>query len=81
MKATDIQRLQEAGFIRPDQAEAILQHYQLESHSHRFMTLVGVIGAILIGSGCVLVIASHWDTIPAGLKLITGIALLAGSHV
>jgi len=81
MKATDIQRLREAGFIRPDQAETILQHYQLESTGNRFMTLVGLIGAILIGSGCILVIASHWDSIPSGLKLITGIALLAGSHV
>lgn len=81
MKATDVQRLREAGLIRADQAEAILQHYQLESSGNRFLALVGLIGAVLIGSGCVLLIASHWDAIPASLKLITGIALLAGSHV
>lgn len=80
MKATDVQRLREAGLIRADQAEAILQHYHLESPGHRFLALVGLIGAILIGSGCILLIASHWDSIPASLKLITGIALLAGSH-
>lgn len=81
MKASEIQRLREAGFISPDQAETILQHYRLESPGHRFMTLVGLIGSILIGCGCILLIASHWESIPDALKLVTGMALLAGSHV
>lgn len=80
MKATDIQKLREAGFINEAQEHAIVEHFKLDREGNRFLAIVGIIGAILVSAGIILLIASNWNDIPRLLKLGVGLALLLGTH-
>lgn len=80
MKATDIRRIREAGFINETQERAIVEHFKLDRDGNRFLTIVGVLGAILVTAGIILLIASNWNDIPRLLKLGVGLALLLGTH-
>lgn len=80
VKATDIRKLREAGFINEAQEHAIVEHFRLDQESNRFLTIVGIIGAILVSAGIILLIASNWNDIPRMLKLGVGLALLLGCH-
>lgn len=80
MKATDIRKIREAGFINEAQEHAIVQHFKLDRESNRFLAIVGIIGAILVSAGIILLIASNWNDIPRLLKLGVGVALLLGAH-
>jgi uncharacterized membrane protein len=80
MKATDIRKLREAGFINEAQEHAIVEHFKLDREGNRFLTIVGTLGAILISAGIILLIASNWNDIPRLLKLGVGLALLLGAY-
>jgi uncharacterized membrane protein len=80
MKATDIRKIREAGFINEEQEHAIVDHFKLDREGNRFLAIVGIIGAILVSAGIILLIASNWNDIPRLLKLGVGIALLLGTH-
>ena len=80
MKYADIQKLQDAGLITGDQREQIIAHFKLKEDSNRFLVIISFIGAVLVAAGIVLLIASNWDTIPRGVKLATGLALMLGAH-
>ncbi len=80
MRATDIRKIREAGFINEVQERAIVEHFKLDREGNRFLTIVGVLGAILVTAGIILLIASNWNDIPRLLKLGVGLSLLLGSH-
>lgn len=64
------------GIITEDQAQAILSLYAGESPREaakgrsRAITVISVIGSVLIGIGVILIVASHWNEIPAFLRFI-----------
>lgn len=70
------------GIIDEDQAQKILSRYESaetppelkkaakEDRSSRLITVVSVLGALLIGTGMILFVASNWNKIPDFLKLI-----------
>ncbi len=80
MKATDIRKIREAGFINEAQEHAIVEHFKLDREGNRFLAIVGIIGAILVSAGIILLIASNWNDIPRLVKLGVGLALLLGTH-
>lgn len=80
MTATDIRKIREAGFINEAQEHAIVEHFTLDREGNRFLAIVGIIGAILVSAGIILLIASNWNEIPRLLKVGVGLALLLGTH-
>ena len=81
MKHADIQKLYDAGLITGEQRQKIIEHYQLkEDGGGKFLAIVSIIGAVLITAGIVLLISAHWNKIPRGVKIGTGIALMLGAH-
>lgn len=68
--------------ISDEQAERIKEKYHLsqieeKDSTARLITVISLIGALLVGSGIILFIASNWQTIPkpARLFIIFGIIL------
>lgn len=81
MKHSDIQQLHDAGFITDEQRRKIIEHFQLkEDGGNKFLAIVSIIGAVLIAAGITLLIAAHWNEIPHGVKIATGILLMLGFH-
>jgi uncharacterized membrane protein len=80
MKYSDIQKLLEAGLITEDQRHKITEHFQLKEDANRFLTIISFVGAILIASGIILLVASNWDEIPRGVKIAVGLLLMLGAH-
>ena len=80
MKYGDVQKLQEAGLITDEQRQKIVEHFQLKEDGGKFLVIISFIGAVLIAAGIALLIAAHWDEIPRGVKLISGLALMLGAH-
>ena len=67
----------DAGIVSADQRQQILDFEAAASDSsHRFVTILAVLGAALVVLGFVLVISQNWDEIGKLPKLATGIALL-----
>jgi uncharacterized membrane protein len=81
MKYADVERIHQAGLISQEQKLQIAAHFNLKEESSRFLAIVSFIGAILVASGIVLVIASNWDEIPRGIKIASGLALMLGAHM
>jgi uncharacterized membrane protein len=80
MKHADIQKLHEAGLITDEQRQKIVEHFQLKEDGGKFLAIVSIIGAVLIAAGITLVIAAHWNDIPRGVKIATGLLLMLGFH-
>jgi uncharacterized membrane protein len=80
MKYGDIQKLHEAGLITDEQRQKIVEHFQLKEDGGKFLAIVSIIGAVLIAAGITLVIAAHWNDIPRGVKIATGLLLMPGFH-
>jgi uncharacterized membrane protein len=81
MKYADIQKLHDAGLITDEQRQKIVEHFQLKEDSGgKFLAIVSSIGAVLIAAGITLLIAAHWNEIPRGVKIATGLLLLLGAH-
>jgi len=81
MKYADIQKLRDAGFITDEQGQKIIGHFQLKEDSGgKFLAIVSIIGAVLIAAGITLLIAAHWNDIPRGVKIATGLLLMLGFH-
>jgi uncharacterized membrane protein len=80
MKTTDIEKIHEAGLITTEQRDNIIAHFGLKEGGNRFLVIVSFIGAVLVAAGIVLLIGAHWDEIPRGVKLFTGLALMLGAH-
>lgn len=81
MKYTDIQKLHDAGLITDEQRQKIVEHFQLkEDGGSKFLAIVSIVGAVLIAAGIALLISAHWNEIPRGVKIATGILLMLGFH-
>ena len=81
MKHADIQKLHETGFITDEQRLKIIEYFQLkEDGGGKFLAIVSIIGAVLIAAGITLLIAAHWNDIPRGVKIATGLLLMLGFH-
>ena len=81
MKPSDIQRMHEVGLITDEQRQKIIEHFQLkEDGGGKFLAIVSIIGAVLIAAGITLLIAAHWNEIPRGVKIATGLLLMLGFH-
>ena len=80
MKTTDIHRIRDAGLITEDQSAAIIDHFKLDQQANKLMIILGAVGALLVGSGIILLLAANWADIPRGVKLAAAIAALIGAH-
>jgi uncharacterized membrane protein len=80
MKYSDIEKIQQAGLITPDQKQQIVQHFNLKEESNKALAIFSFIGAALVICGIILLISAHWDQIPRGIKIAAGLALMLGAH-
>ncbi len=81
MKYADIQKIHDAGLVTDGQRQKIIEHFQLqEDGGGKFLAIVSIIGAVLIAAGITLLIAAHWNEIPRGVKIATGLLLMLGFH-
>jgi uncharacterized membrane protein len=81
MKYADIQKFRDAGLITDEQRQKIVEHFQLkEDGGGNFLAIVSIIGAVLIAAGITLLIAAHWNEIPRGVKIATGLLLMSAFH-
>jgi uncharacterized membrane protein len=77
----DIQELVEANVISPEIANAIQDYYiqKEESSPNKLVIVFGILGALLVGLGIILIIAHNWDTLSRGIKtLLAFIPLVLG---
>lgn len=77
----DIDELKEAGVISEEVAQDIRAYYAHEKgfSTHRLFMVFGVLGAILVGLGIILIIAHNWDDLSRTVKTIFAfIPLIAG---
>jgi uncharacterized membrane protein len=80
MKIEDIQKIHDAGLISAEQRDKIIAHFGLKEDGNKFLVIISFIGAVLIAAGITLLIASHWDEIPRGVKIAAGLGLMLGAH-
>ena len=81
MKHADIEKIHDAGLISDEQRQKIIEHFDLkEDGGNKFLAIVSIVGAVLITAGIVLLISAHWNEIPRGVKIATGILLMLGAH-
>ncbi len=77
----------EVGLIEAGQLTDILE-FERSGHTPtvtvsrhgRLVTIIGALGAVLIGVGVILFVGSNWQGVPAGLKLAMLIALVAAAY-
>jgi|26BtaG_2_1085354.scaffolds.fasta_scaffold00002_189 uncharacterized membrane protein len=68
----DIPELIKAGIITPETAQQIQEYYKIKSGStsNRLFIVFGILGAILVGLGIILIIAHNWDELSKFSKTI-----------
>ncbi len=76
---------QAAGLVAPEQAAGILALYEGEEEAgRRGRSLVSFalsgMGALLFGLAALLLIGFNWEAMPASVKLVTVLAVVAGTH-
>jgi uncharacterized membrane protein len=77
----DIPELLKAGVITKETADSIQDYYQTKSGSsaNRLFIVFGILGAILVGLGIILIIAHNWDELSRATKtLFAFLPLLIG---
>lgn len=75
----DLQELVNADVITTDTAQRIEQYYQNRkgSSSARFPVVLAILGALLVGSGIVLLVAHNWDEMSLPIKTVFAFLPLA----
>lgn len=68
----ELDELQQAGIITPEVAQNIRVYAQRRKPdtTNNFLTIFGIIGAILIGLGLILIVAHNWDDLSREVKTI-----------
>ena len=68
----DIRELIDAGIITPETAQKIADYYQKKnsSASNRLFMAFGILGAILVSLGIILIIAHNWDALSRTTKTV-----------
>lgn len=80
----DLPELLKAGIITPETADRIQGYYKSKtsSSSNRLFVVFGILGAILVGLGIILIIAHNWDELSRSTKTIFAfLPLLIGQAV
>lgn len=80
MKYSDIEKIRQAGLITAEQQQGIIEHFRLKQEASKALSIFCFVGAILVVCGISLLIGAHWDKIPDGIKIATGLALMLGAH-
>lgn len=67
----NLNELLDAQVISPETAEAINEFYENKKpdSNNRLFVVFGVLGAILVGLGIILILAHNWDNLSKGIKL------------
>lgn len=75
----DLQELVNANLITTDTARQITEYYQAKENtsSNKFNLVLGILGAILLGSGVILLVAHNWDVFNRLTKTILAFLPLA----
>lgn len=75
----DLQELVDANIISVDTARQITEYYQAKENapSNKFNLVLGILGAILLGSGVILLVAHNWDIFNRFTKTILSFLPLA----
>ena len=75
----DIQDLVTANIITRDTADQIEQYYRNknEKPDGRFNIVLGILGALLVGSGIVLLVAHNWDQMSRSMQTVFAFLPLA----
>jgi uncharacterized membrane protein len=75
---------EQEALITPEAASHLREHYRLGGAADRtagvFLSAIYVFGALLIGGGVISLVASHWESLAAPLKVVLLIAAMAGAH-
>ncbi len=68
----NIDELINADIISVEIGNKILEYYKSKetSPSNRLLIVFGILGAILVGLGVILIIAHNWDNFPRSIKTI-----------
>lgn len=74
------------GLITDEQREAILARYPRADHRRRQAAILSILGAVLVGVGAILFVATNWEAIPRTARFVllvgaTGLAHGAGLHL
>lgn len=79
----DIGELLEAGVITPEVALKIQNHYQNKGgkSTGRILLAFGILGAILLGLGIILILAHNWDELPKTIKVFLAFVPLVSSQL
>lgn len=80
----EITELVTAGVISPEIADRINQYYdsKTEPPSNRLVIVFGILGAILVSVGIILILAHNWDELPGSIKtLIAFLPLVLGQAI
>jgi len=72
----ELSKLVADGVISNEVADKISQYYQEkgDQSGNRLFAIFGVIGALLIGLGLIMLVAHNWDNLSRGIK--TGLSFL-----
>ena len=74
----------EAGVVSTETADAIRYYYQQKTGStdSRLYTVFGILGALLIGLGIILIVAHNWDSLSRPIKTVLAfMPLLVGQVI
>lgn len=79
----DISELLKAGVITQETADKIQEYYRSRSGSSagKLFIVFGILGALLVGLGVILIIAHNWDQLPRATKTIFAFLPLLIGHV
>jgi uncharacterized membrane protein len=75
----NLQELVEANIISADTAQRITDYYESkkDTSTNKFNLVLGILGAILVGSGVILLIAHNWDNLNKFTKTLFAFLPLA----
>jgi uncharacterized membrane protein len=70
----ELPELVKANIISPETADKIREYYQAKSKGseNRLFVAFGILGALLIGLGLILIIAHNWDELSRSVKTVFG---------
>ena len=73
----------EAGLITPEAAEKIKQYQSSKEPQgpNRIVIVFGILGALLVGLGIVLIVANNWEALPRSIKTVLAFAPLIVGQV
>ena len=83
----DLAEWEKEGLVRPDQAEALRARYGLLQgetprtlRRSRIIQVIGLLGAVLVGVGVILVVGANWQAVPPWLRIALLLAATAACY-